>query len=168
MNAIHSNGDDREREELRRAQRAHKPRMQDILDSLVALIADDKDSVLNAPPPRAPRRRPAAAASGPIAYSKDAPAPRPSGEKRRDEAATLSPAAEAAVASAFDTLCVTAQRAEASEEMTRELLRPMLKAWLEEHLPRLVQPLVRAEIERAARGSRGGASRTAGGRPGAA
>ena len=35
--------------------------------------------------------------------------------------------------------------------MTREILRPMIKSWLDEHLPSLVERLVRAEIQRVAR-----------------
>ena len=38
--------------------------------------------------------------------------------------------------------------------MTREILRPMLKSWLDENLPSLVERLVRAEIQRVARGGR--------------
>jgi uncharacterized protein len=34
------------------------------------------------------------------------------------------------------------------EDLTRELLRPMLKTWLDENLPTIVDRLVRAEIER--------------------
>ena len=34
------------------------------------------------------------------------------------------------------------------------MLRPMLKAWLDENLPDIVERLVRAEIERLARGAR--------------
>lgn len=34
------------------------------------------------------------------------------------------------------------------EDLVREELRPLLKAWLDEHLPPLVERLVRAEIER--------------------
>lgn len=34
------------------------------------------------------------------------------------------------------------------EDVVREELRPMLKSWLDEHLPPLVERLVRAEIER--------------------
>jgi cell pole-organizing protein PopZ len=34
------------------------------------------------------------------------------------------------------------------EDVVREELRPMLKAWLDQHLPPLVERLVRAEIER--------------------
>ena len=34
------------------------------------------------------------------------------------------------------------------EDVVREELRPLLKAWLDQHLPPLVERLVRAEIER--------------------
>jgi cell pole-organizing protein PopZ len=36
----------------------------------------------------------------------------------------------------------------------REMLRPMLKQWLDDNLPVMVERLVRAEIERVARGGR--------------
>jgi hypothetical protein len=38
--------------------------------------------------------------------------------------------------------------------MVREMLKPMLKAWLDDNLPILVERLVRTEIERVARGGR--------------
>ncbi|MCG7394059.1 DUF2497 domain-containing protein [Microvirga sp. ACRRW] len=38
------------------------------------------------------------------------------------------------------------------EELMKEMLRPMLKAWLDENLPSLVERLVQAEIERVTRG----------------
>ena len=38
------------------------------------------------------------------------------------------------------------------ENLTREMLRPMLKNWLDDNLPSLVERLVRAEIQRVARG----------------
>jgi cell pole-organizing protein PopZ len=37
------------------------------------------------------------------------------------------------------------------EDVVRELLRPMLKAWLDEHLPEIVQARVDAEVERISR-----------------
>ncbi|MCA9240478.1 MAG: DUF2497 domain-containing protein, partial [Planctomycetales bacterium] len=40
------------------------------------------------------------------------------------------------------------------EEITRELLRGMLKQWLDENLPQLVEQMVREEIERVARTGR--------------
>jgi len=61
-----------------------------------------------------------------------------------------------AVSAAFDALSASLalQGVELAENMTREILRPMLKAWLDEHLPSLVERLVRAEIQRVARGGR--------------
>jgi uncharacterized protein len=40
------------------------------------------------------------------------------------------------------------------EDIVKEMLRPMLKAWLDDNLPPLVERLVEAEIERVARGKR--------------
>lgn len=40
------------------------------------------------------------------------------------------------------------------EDLTKELLRPMVKSWLDDNLPGLVERLVREEIERVARGRR--------------
>jgi cell pole-organizing protein PopZ len=37
------------------------------------------------------------------------------------------------------------------EDVVREMLRPMLKAWLDENLPAIVQTQVAAEVERIAR-----------------
>jgi cell pole-organizing protein PopZ len=37
------------------------------------------------------------------------------------------------------------------EELVSELIRPMLKTWLDDNLPGLVERLVRAEIERVTR-----------------
>lgn len=38
------------------------------------------------------------------------------------------------------------------EELVQDMLRPMLKNWLDDNLPSLVERLVRAEIERVSRG----------------
>jgi cell pole-organizing protein PopZ len=37
------------------------------------------------------------------------------------------------------------------EDLTREMLLPMLKEWLDENLPTIVDRLVRAEIDRVSR-----------------
>nr|WP_314069821.1 DUF2497 domain-containing protein [uncultured Roseococcus sp.] len=68
----------------------------------------------------------------------------------------VDPLAAAAAASAFGQLSRLAQDRGAAvtrngptiEDMVREELRPMLKAWLDAHLPATVERLVRAEIER--------------------
>ena len=76
-----------------------------------------------------------------------------------DPSGMLSSDASVATASAFnrlaDTIVAQASAGNRSiEDITREVLRPMLKSWLDEHLPRVVERLVREEIERVAR--RGG------------
>lgn len=40
------------------------------------------------------------------------------------------------------------------EEMAEEMMRPLLQEWLDDNLPRIVERLVREEIERVARGGR--------------
>ena len=66
----------------------------------------------------------------------------------------LSGAASAAVDNAFASLAhtVLARNDGSLDDMVREMLRPMLKSWLDDNLPSLVERLVRAEIERVSRG----------------
>ena len=66
----------------------------------------------------------------------------------------ISHATAAAVDSAFNTLAntVLGQNARTLEDLVKEMLRPMLKSWLDDNLPGLVERIVRAEIERVARG----------------
>jgi len=73
---------------------------------------------------------------------------------REAEPALLSSATSAVVDSAFHTLAQTVlvQNARTLEDLVREMLRPMLKSWLDDNLPGMVERLVRAEIERVARG----------------
>ena len=61
----------------------------------------------------------------------------------------------ASVMSAFETLAATVvlQNTPMLERVMRDLLRPMLKTWLDDNLPGLVERLVRGEIERVARGT---------------
>ena len=65
----------------------------------------------------------------------------------------LSPKATAAVGSAFNRLSETTKKHEPTlEDVVRDTLRPMLKSWLEENLPGVVERMVQAEIERVTRG----------------
>jgi len=66
----------------------------------------------------------------------------------------LSSATSAAVDSAFNSLAQTVlvQNARTLEDLVREMLRPMLKSWLDDNLPSMVERLVRTEIERVSRG----------------
>ncbi len=60
----------------------------------------------------------------------------------------------AAVDSAFNSLAhtVLGNNARTLEDLVKEMLRPMLKSWLDDNLPGLVERIVRAEIERVSRG----------------
>jgi cell pole-organizing protein PopZ len=71
-----------------------------------------------------------------------------------NERGLLSGAAASAVDSAFNELAHTVQvrNGRTLEDFIGELLRPMLKTWLDENLPAMVERLVRAEIERVSRG----------------
>ncbi len=66
----------------------------------------------------------------------------------------LSEHSELKVGAAFEALAELAllRDPELVERMTREILRPMIKTWLDDNLPNVVERLVRAEIERVARG----------------
>jgi uncharacterized protein len=64
----------------------------------------------------------------------------------------LSDEAIAAVSSAFHTLTESVKKHESPlEDLVRETLRPILKSWLHDNLPGVVEQMVRAEIERAIR-----------------
>ena len=66
----------------------------------------------------------------------------------------ISNSTSAAVDSAFNSLAhtVLVQNARTLEDLVREMLRPMLKSWLDDNLPSIVERIVRAEIERVSRG----------------
>jgi cell pole-organizing protein PopZ len=99
-----------------------------------------------APPPPPPEPPKAAAPPPPPAPPEP---PRPVAEDR-----LLSQATDATVSHAFDLLASTVltRNARTIEDLVQDMLRPMLKAWLDDNLPVLVERLVRAEIERVARG----------------
>ena len=68
--------------------------------------------------------------------------------------ALVSRATAAAVDSAFNSLAQTVlgNNARTLEDLVKEMLRPMLKSWLDDNLPNLVERIVRDEIERVSRG----------------
>jgi uncharacterized protein len=126
-------------------------------------ILDLTEQMATPPPPNpAPRFR-TIDGSFDVSYAEEKPAPPApmpepppafgdrSGEERNQ---LLSSATSAAVDSAFNTLAQTVlvQNARTLEDLVREMLRPMLKAWLDDNLPGMVERLVRAEIERVSRG----------------
>jgi cell pole-organizing protein PopZ len=66
----------------------------------------------------------------------------------------LSRSTVSAVESAFNSLAntVLSNNARTLEDLVKEMLRPMLKSWLDDNLPNMVERIVKAEIERVSRG----------------
>jgi len=89
------------------------------------------------------RVMPRAAAYEPPAFGQSAP-----------KQPILSQTTVNAVESAFNSLAntVLSNNARTLEDLVKEMLRPMLKSWLDDNLPALVERIVKAEIERVARG----------------
>ena len=85
------------------------------------------------------------------------PAPEAKPARAAESTKLLSSATSAAVDSAFNALAQTVlvQNARTLEDLVREMLRPLLKSWLDDNLPGMVERLVRAEIERVSRGRMG-------------
>ena len=85
------------------------------------------------------------------------PQPQPVFQAPRPEPALetlVSAATDASVNGAFNLLAhtVLTQNARTLEDLVKDMLRPMLKSWLDDNLPAVVERLVRAEIERVSRG----------------
>jgi cell pole-organizing protein PopZ len=84
------------------------------------------------------------------------PAPASAAERRLPPAPLLSPRSDAAVTAAFAQLADTMFNGNSRtiDGLVEDMLRPMLKTWLDNNLPPLVERMVREEIERVSRGRR--------------
>jgi cell pole-organizing protein PopZ len=124
----------------------------DVLDLTEAMAA-------TAPPGPAPSFRTIDGASD-VVFT-DPPEQRPRAEPRQpfaqappSDQGLISSNTVSAVDSAFNSLAMTVlgNNARTLEDLVKEMLRPMLKSWLDDNLPGLVERIVRAEIERVSRG----------------
>lgn len=121
----------------------HEQPMEEILASIRRIIAGDQ-----------------AVLSSESGLHGEVPRPEPNGEvfERDSHAGTgrafVPNARNSSVGAAFNALLASrfVQRSDAVIDLTREMLRPMLKTWLDDNLPGIVERLVSAEIERIARG----------------
>ena len=128
-----------------------EPSMEEILASIKRVISEDgKAAAAATPPPRGKKARAIA------------PVPTPSADDdvlELDEPITegptlLSDNAAAASRQRLASLSALRQRGEAPadtgalEAVVREMLRPMLKDWLDQRLPEIVEELVTREIAR--------------------
>ncbi|MCA3349375.1 MAG: DUF2497 domain-containing protein [Roseomonas sp.] len=115
------------------------------------------------PPPMAPPPPMARSGPEPIELTSDmlvTPPTRAASSPRmgmEDTSSLITPAAAAAAAASVGSLlrAVSSERGSqvyrggpSIEDVVREEIRPILKDWLDSHLPPLVERLVRAEIER--------------------
>ncbi len=75
----------------------------------------------------------------------------------------LSSQASSAITNAFGMLArerdVSVGSGVSLEEIVTQLMKPLLSAWLDEHLPEIVERVVQQEVERAARSGGGGRRR---------
>jgi hypothetical protein len=144
---------------------------QDDIDAMLADLDEAPEEAAAAPPEEVLELTEAMAAPAPepaptsfrriepdqdVVFDEPAPVSPPSPRAPAIDSPLLSNAASAAVHSAFGTLAhsVLAQNPRTLEDLVKEMLRPMLKAWLDDNLPVMVERLVRAEIERVSRGQR--------------
>ena len=138
--------------------------MEDILSSIRRILAEDEPTApaasVDAAPKPAPTRPPGMDNNVLVlddAMMVQAPRPTPTAAPAAPSDGLVAEEAAAAAASAVGSLVrtLTADRSPALhaggptvEEIVRELLRPIVKDWLDAQLPGLVERVVRGEIER--------------------
>lgn len=117
--------------------------MEEILASIRRIIADDQALTASHEGPRREGSRPD------LNGEAVDPASRPGADRP-----LVSNGADSSVRAAFNTLLASrfVQHSDVIIGLTREMLRPMLKTWLDDNLPVIVERLVSTEIERVARG----------------
>jgi len=151
-----------------------EPSMEEILASIRRIISEEEQAPAEPVLDLTEHAQPAASAA-PVAVAEpeddivfeaveaieEAPPPRPAPRAPVLEAATVTPetiispptasAAAGAMARLAGTLRVADTPGQTVEGVVRELLKPMLKEWLDRNLPAIVEARVEAELERIAR-----------------
>jgi cell pole-organizing protein PopZ len=121
-----------------------------IADDLMIVDREDEPELAPEPEPEPePEPAPAPVAAAP----RPAPAPEPAPEADEDSLLDAAPASLAAgmFAALSDNLRVSSEQGQTLEGIVREMMRPMLKKWLDDNLPAIVEEKVQAEVERIAR-----------------
>ena len=143
-----------------------EPTMEDILSSIKKIISEDTSKTLSAPRPRraAPRddaQKESVSETEAVAAVDDEDILELTETSRESipeiaspaPFALVSPNAEVASRSALEALSALIVKPEVNgtdtlEGLVREMLRPMLKEWLDANLPQVVEGLVSKEIAR--------------------
>ena len=132
------------------------PSMEDILASIRRILSEDEAPPADPAPAAAPvphDQGGVLALDPAMIVSEPAPNAAPHPVPQTLVAPEAADAAAAALGNLVRTLAAERNLAIRSagpsiEDIVREEIRPLLKAWLDAHLPELVERLVRAEIER--------------------
>lgn len=149
-----------------------EPTMEEILSSIKKIISDDSTKTLSPPRPRRAEPRPVshdelgdalpegAADDDVLELTAEAVEPQPAPGfaapqpiEAQAPAALVSESAETATRSALSALSSLIVKPEVAgsdtlEGMVRDMLRPMLKDWLDANLPEVVERLVAKEVAR--------------------
>jgi cell pole-organizing protein PopZ len=147
-----------------------EPSMEEILASIRRIISEDEEEPAPKPTPRVEPVR--AAAPEPVRPAvvppRPAPAPEPTfatedvemirknvAEAMDDEDGIVASETATAASKAFMSLSQTVQvsdgRGRTMEDIVIELLRPMIKDWLDQNLATIVEEKVEEEVQRVAR-----------------
>jgi uncharacterized protein len=142
---------------------SNEPTMEDILSSIKKIISDDSAKALSAPRVRRTPPRDEADSIVPTAQAQHEPLAEDDVLELTETAGEtamsaeplelVSPIAANASRSALDQLSALVVKPEVTgsdtlEGMVRDMLRPMLKDWLDANLPRVVEAMVSKEISR--------------------
>jgi len=143
---------------------SNEPSMEDILSSIKRIIAEEGESAVSAR-----TRRPARAAPPPPAMDEDEilelSEPVPAESRQAEDTATDPVQAGAPAEPILSATTAQASRgplealsrlivkpdvagSDTLEGLVREMLRPMLREWLDANLPRMVEEMVQREIAR--------------------
>ncbi|MGO4128560.1 DUF2497 domain-containing protein [Inquilinus sp. YAF38] len=148
-----------------------EPSMEEILASIRRMIAEDDPARGRAVPIEAARAQPtpsAAPADDDVLELTEAlddprpampPPPAAAATEAAEDDSVVSPASASAALAALARLNAAApppaaaHKSQTVDDLVRELLRPMLKEWLDANLPRLVEQAVEREVSRIASGA---------------
>jgi cell pole-organizing protein PopZ len=136
-------------EEIRPAASEPEPDVLELTDEMALPDPPPQAAFKRVEPPDDLEFTEAAAKMPPRESAFDLPPPSP-----MDSPPMMSRTTVSAVESAFNSLAhtVLSNNARTLEDLVKEMLRPMLKSWLDDNLPGLVERIVKAEIERVSRG----------------
>jgi cell pole-organizing protein PopZ len=126
-----------------------EPSMEDILASIKKVIAEEKELRTVTATPEEPPPAPAAEEPEDVLELDEPLAPAIDlGPPLLDQGAAETTRSALDMLSNVAATVPPAPTVNPLEEMVREMLRPILKQWLDEHLPRLVDEHVKREISR--------------------